>query len=111
VAHSRASTPPNAGSSSKQGRTPKALKNGSIELPDISIGKYKLSRGNVIKPGDTVELQDHSRQQADAMHSGDFLRVKFIIMNMATDEVRLRGHRMRRTKYLGQIFDCKCQLI
>jgi DNA (cytosine-5)-methyltransferase 1 len=28
-------------------------------------------------------------------------------MDLETDEVRLRGYRLRRTKYLGQIFDCK----
>jgi hypothetical protein len=27
---------------------------------------------------------------------------------MQTDDVRLRGYRLRRTKYLGQMFDCKC---
>jgi len=41
------------------------------------------------------------------MHSGDFLRIRNILMNMETDEVRLRGWRMRRTKYLGQVFDCE----
>ncbi|KAI8930532.1 hypothetical protein NX059_012360 [Plenodomus lindquistii] len=41
------------------------------------------------------------------MQSGDFLYVRSIIKNLETDEVRFRGHRMRRTKYLGQIFDWK----
>jgi len=74
-----------------------------MEPRDISIQRYKLINGSVIKPGDTVELQDHSNQRAGAMHSGDFFRIKFIIMNLETDQVRLRGHRMQRAKYLGQI--------
>jgi DNA (cytosine-5)-methyltransferase 1 len=43
----------------------------------------------------------------DGMNSGDFLRVKHIIINLETDEIRFRGHRLRRTKYLDQIFDCE----
>jgi len=78
-----------------------------MEPPDILIQRYKLSKGTIIKPGDTVELQDHSSQRAGAMHSGDFFRIKFIIMNLETDQVRLRGHRMQRTKYLGQILKWK----
>ena len=80
-----------------------------ISAPDVEINSYRLNKGNVLKPGDTVELENHSEQQSHALHSGDYLRVKHIIMNLETDEVRLRGHRMRRTKYLGQIFDCKCE--
>ncbi|KAI2484163.1 C-5 cytosine methyltransferase DmtA [Pyrenophora tritici-repentis] len=85
----------------------KTISSEDVELPDISIQSFKLSKGNIIKPGDTVELRDHTNQPADAMHSGDFLRVKAIIMNLETDQIRLRGHRLRRTKYLGQIFNWK----
>jgi DNA (cytosine-5)-methyltransferase 1 len=45
--------------------------------------------------------------EGDGMNSGDFLRVKYIIIDLETDEIRLRGHRLRRTKYLGQVFDCE----
>jgi DNA (cytosine-5)-methyltransferase 1 len=69
--------------------------------------RYKFNKGSVIVPGDTVEMKDYSGHAADSMHSADFLRVKHIIINLQTDEVRLRGHRLRRVKYLGQIFDCK----
>jgi DNA (cytosine-5)-methyltransferase 1 len=34
------------------------------------------------------------------------LRVKHIIINFETNKVRLRGYRLRRLKYFGQIFDC-----
>lgn len=84
----------------------KPLKNSVITLPDIEIRRYKLSKGCDVKPGDTVELKDHSSHEAEASHSGDFLRIKHIIMDTETDQVRLRGHRLRRTKYSGQIFDC-----
>lgn len=76
-----------------------------IRLPDTGLQQYRL-QGIHIRAGDTVELRDHSNQPPNAMHSGDFLHVKHIIMNMDTEQVRLRGHRMRRTKYLGQIFEC-----
>ena len=91
-------------SSSARSATP--IKNGSIQLPDTEIQRFKLGKGSVITPGDTVELNDASAHAAN-MHSGDFLRIKHIIMNLETDEVRLRGYRLRRTKYLGQMFDWK----
>jgi len=79
----------------------------TIQLPDIEIPSFRFDNGNVIKTGGTLELRDHSIQVAGAMHSGDFVHVKRIIKNLETDELRFQGHRMRRTKYLGQIFDCK----
>lgn len=78
-----------------------------IELPDAEISKYKLRKGCTIAVGDTVELQDTRNHEDDLNHSGDYLRVKHIIMNLQTDEVRLRGYRLRRTKYLQQLFECK----
>jgi DNA (cytosine-5)-methyltransferase 1 len=96
-------TPPKATANSG-----KAPSSDAIALPDVRIQRYKLGTGTAIAPGDTVELKDHLTREPNAMHSGDFLRIKFIIKNLQTDEVRLRGYRMRRTKYFGQIFDCKC---
>ncbi|RAR08341.1 S-adenosyl-L-methionine-dependent methyltransferase [Stemphylium lycopersici] len=87
--------------------TRKPTDDASIKPPDVILKSYKLGKGVVIKPGITVELEDQSIQEVEAMHSGDFLRVKFIVMNLQTDEVRIRGYRMRRTKYLGQMFHWK----
>jgi DNA (cytosine-5)-methyltransferase 1 len=95
-------------SKNRQRTTQKLASYGDISLPDITIQRFKMAKGIIVRPGDTVELRDHSELELEAMHSGDFLRIKTIIMNMQTDEVRLRGYRLRRTKYLGQIFDCKC---
>ena len=95
---------------SSSGRSATPIKNGSIQLPDTEIQHFELGKGSVITPGDTVELKDTSVRAADAMHSGDFLRIKHIIIDLETDEVRLRGYRLRRTKYLGQIFDCTLTL-
>ncbi|KAI4625534.1 hypothetical protein J4E80_002666 [Alternaria sp. BMP 0032] len=100
-------TPSKPTANDGKSRAHKARPSNDISLPDVAIQRYKIGTGFVIKPGDTVELKDHSNQDEGAMHSGDFLRIKSIIMNMETDEVRLRGWRMRRTKYLGQIFDWK----
>jgi hypothetical protein len=83
------------------------LNNGPISLPDIERRFFRLNEFTKIKPGDTVELMDQSERVAGAMHSGDFLRVKHIIQNTKTDRFRLRGHRLRRTKYHGQYFDCE----
>jgi DNA (cytosine-5)-methyltransferase 1 len=96
-----------ASSSSKKSRLAQPLKNGPIKLPDKEIDCYSLSKGCMIVPGDTVELKDTSSLAEGTNHSGDFLRVKHIIMNFESGEVRLRGLRLRRTKYLQQMFDCK----
>jgi DNA (cytosine-5)-methyltransferase 1 len=100
-------TPTTANSKNDIARFRKLHAEDSIRAPYAEIQRYKLNKGSVIKPGDTVELRDHSAHESDLMHSGDFVRIKKIIINLETDEVRLRGHRLRRTKYLGQIFDCK----
>ncbi|KAI4702103.1 hypothetical protein J4E81_002465 [Alternaria sp. BMP 2799] len=100
-------TPSKPTANDGKSRAHKARPSNDISLPDVAIQRYKIGTGFVIKPGDTVELKDHSNQDEGAMHSGDFIRIKSIIMSMETDEVRLRGWRMRRTKYLGQIFDWK----
>lgn len=79
----------------------------SIQLPKIEIPSFTFGNGNVIKTGGTLELKDNSAQLTGTMHSGDFCHVRRIIQNLATGELRFQGHRMRRTKYLGQIFDWK----
>ncbi|KAI8934820.1 hypothetical protein NX059_008501 [Plenodomus lindquistii] len=79
----------------------------SVRLPDVEIQRARLSGGTTVRPGDTLELVEYSTPSSGTMHSGDFLYVRTIIKNLETDEIRFRGHRMRRTKYLGQIFDWK----
>lgn len=83
--------------------------NDTIELPDVEVQDFKFGNINV-KNGSTVELTDFSTGISDVIHGGDFVHVKRIIQNLETDELRFQGHRMRRTKYLGQIFDCELYL-
>jgi DNA (cytosine-5)-methyltransferase 1 len=96
-----------ASGSGKKERSARQPKNGPIQPPDSEIHRYELSKGCTIQPGDTIELKDTSRHDGDLNHSGDFLRIKHIIINNQTDEVRLRGLRLRRTKYFQQLFECK----
>ncbi|KAF2689615.1 S-adenosyl-L-methionine-dependent methyltransferase [Lentithecium fluviatile CBS 122367] len=79
----------------------------NIQFPETGEDTLSLPGGAKITTGTTLELKDRSRQKGDALHSGDFLRVQHIIRNLETDEVRLRGFRLRRTKYLGQMLDWK----
>ncbi|EUC42175.1 hypothetical protein COCMIDRAFT_39720 [Bipolaris oryzae ATCC 44560] len=79
----------------------------SLQRSEVVIGSYRLGKGLVIRPDHTVELRDHLTHEVNTRHSSDFLRVKYIVLNLETDEVRLRGYRMRRVKYLGQLFDWK----
>jgi hypothetical protein len=93
---------------SKKGRSLAQLNNGGVQLPDHEVQQYNISKDCAIKPGDTVELKDKSERISNANHSGDFLRVRQIIVNLETDEIRLRGLRMRRMKYLEQqVIRCK----
>lgn len=75
-----------------------------FELPytELKCGK--------IRPGDTVELADHSQRNPEHLISGDFLLVRSIIENVKTEEVKLRGYRMRRCAYLQPMFERKCYL-
>ncbi|KAF2258718.1 S-adenosyl-L-methionine-dependent methyltransferase [Lojkania enalia] len=76
-----------------------------IELPSVKEGS--LEYDFTIEVGDAVELRDSAVRSSDVLHSGDFLYVTAIWRNLETDEVKLRGYRMRRTKYHGQVFDWK----
>jgi DNA (cytosine-5)-methyltransferase 1 len=87
-------------------RTRRTQERPRIELPNAEIPSWTLPNGVKVKRGFTVELKDRSGN-ANGLHSGDFLRILHIIQNQETDEVRLRGHRLRRTKYLGPIWDCE----
>lgn len=56
----------------------------------------------VIRPRDTVELRSSGE---NPQHDGDFLRVVDIIELLETEEIKLRGFRMRRSKYLQPQFE------
>jgi len=60
-----------------------------------------------LKIGDSVELRSLKFSKSKGLQSGDFLRVQQIIYNDVTQEVRLRGLRLQRTKYHEQIFSCE----
>jgi DNA (cytosine-5)-methyltransferase 1 len=72
-----------------------------FEVPDLTLDCGE------IRPGDLVELEDHTGRKADHMISGDFLLVRSIVENMQDGEVVLRGYRMRRCAYLQPTFDGK----
>ncbi|KAF9698369.1 hypothetical protein EKO04_003611 [Ascochyta lentis] len=72
-----------------------------FELPSLSL------ECGVIRPGSVLELQDRSGRENNEMISGDFLLVRTIVENAETEEVVLRGYRMRRCSYLQPLFDAK----
>ncbi|UPX15996.1 DNA (cytosine-5-)-methyltransferase [Ascochyta rabiei] len=72
-------------------------------LKDFELPSLSLECG-VIRPGSVVELQDRSGREANAMRSGDFLLVRAIIESVETEEVVIRGYRMRRCAYLWPLF-------
>ncbi|KAF1943159.1 S-adenosyl-L-methionine-dependent methyltransferase [Clathrospora elynae] len=55
--------------------------------------------GSIIKVGHTVELKQ-SGSRGNGLQSGDFIKVVNIIRDSTTAEIRLRGHRYMREKYL-----------
>lgn len=73
----------------------------TVELPSIEL------HCGIIKPGDTIELKDHSGRSSDRLISGDFLRVKAIIEDLETKEITIRGERFRRIAYQRPLFDFK----
>jgi hypothetical protein len=83
-------------------------KHTSTTAPNIELRSFRLDASTKIKAGDTVELKDTLDRNSRGMHSGDFLRVLSVIQNPQTDEIRLRGYRLRRAKYHHQYFDCEC---
>jgi DNA (cytosine-5)-methyltransferase 1 len=85
----------------------KPLKNAVVQPPNVEISSYRLNKFILIGIGDTLELRGSEEHSYNTLHSGDFIRVKVIILNLETDEILLRGHRLRRCKYEGQTFNCK----
>ncbi|KAH7116783.1 S-adenosyl-L-methionine-dependent methyltransferase [Dendryphion nanum] len=80
----------------------------SIKWPWTVVKRYRINGiETVVTENDTVELKDTVHRDTQQLNSGDFVRIKQILLNMLTHEVRLRGHRLKRTKYHGPIFDWK----
>ncbi|KAF2029073.1 S-adenosyl-L-methionine-dependent methyltransferase, partial [Setomelanomma holmii] len=73
---------------------------------DSELPEFILKCGS-IRPGNIVELRDHSRRASNHPISGDFLLVRSIVENVKSEEVVLRGFRMRRCTYLRPLFDGK----
>ncbi|KAF2465977.1 S-adenosyl-L-methionine-dependent methyltransferase [Lindgomyces ingoldianus] len=89
------------------GQPATSVRASQIQLPNVELDIFQLEAGIAIKVGDTVELKDKVDRRGDRLHSGAFLRVKHILKDLETDEVRLRGYLLCRTKYHGQFFDWK----
>ncbi|KAF2712181.1 S-adenosyl-L-methionine-dependent methyltransferase [Pleomassaria siparia CBS 279.74] len=83
----------------------KDLGSPGLELPYLAKTSVQLNARTCIRVGDTVELEDTAERKEDQLHSSDFLRVKKIVHNLLTDEITLRGYRLRRARYYGQIFN------
>ncbi|KAF2195686.1 S-adenosyl-L-methionine-dependent methyltransferase, partial [Zopfia rhizophila CBS 207.26] len=86
--------------------SPKTIRNGPISFPDVEENTFILNTGCTITAGDTVELRN-TVSFPTGRHSGDFIRVKAIIRDAQTNEIRIRGLRMTRAKYHGPLFDWK----
>jgi DNA (cytosine-5)-methyltransferase 1 len=71
------------------------LRNPAIVAPLSAHDQYN-HHGLQLRPHKTVEL-----------HDGDFLRIKDIIVNDRTKEVKLRGHRLQRVKDLNGMLEKK----
>lgn len=90
---------PQIGQSSK-GRS--TIRNGPVEYPFSTLPKLPLDQWTSVQAGDVVEL--HPK---DGFDHGDFLLIRDIIENVQTGEKKLRGLRLRRTKYVGGALDRK----
>ncbi len=79
-------------------------RNLDITLPSVVVDQCSFRRvdrprdWSIIKIGDTVELGAHLRDTCK-FRKGDFLRVKIIIKDLSTDQITLRGWRLRRSLY------------
>ncbi len=71
-------------------------RNPQVTEPWKSLDSIKRANGQTLKPGKVVELRD-----------GDFLRIKTIVENTGMNEVKLRGHRLQRTRDLNGLLPKK----
>ncbi|KAF2131193.1 S-adenosyl-L-methionine-dependent methyltransferase [Dothidotthia symphoricarpi CBS 119687] len=74
---------------------------------EIELPWHILESGVTVHPGTVIELRDHTDRKTKHMTSGDFLFVKHIIEDLASEEVILRGYRLRRCSSLRPLFDNK----
>ncbi|KAF1834571.1 S-adenosyl-L-methionine-dependent methyltransferase [Decorospora gaudefroyi] len=72
-----------------------------FELPSLSLV------GKLVQRGTIVELEDRTGRTSGRLLSGDFLLVRKIVENTATEEVVLRGYLMRRVECIAPLFDRK----
>lgn len=72
----------------------------------ISLETYRLPFG-IIRVGDSLELKDKLRHNPNSLQSGDVIRVKAIVKNLATDEVSIKGLRFCRQKYFGRFYESR----
>jgi hypothetical protein len=78
-----------------------------IPFPEtISLSSVKLECGD-IRLGDTVELKDETKRASGRLLSGDFLRVKEIVEDIETRDIKLRGQLFRRNAYQRPLFVTK----
>lgn len=70
-------------------------RNNNLELPFVQIQNVKW-KGVQIEAGSVLELDDR-----------DFIQVKFIIENLETDEIRLRGLLLQRCTHMRGMFERK----
>jgi DNA (cytosine-5)-methyltransferase 1 len=68
-------------------------RNSVVAPPFRRLAAHKHGDLN-LRPGKTVEVND-----------GSFLKIHSIIHNIQTNETKLRGHRLERTKYLNGMLD------
>lgn len=72
-----------------------------FELPSLALPC------GIVKPGDTVELRDTTERVSNNLISGDFLRIEYIIEDVNTSEINLKGYRLRRENTLRPQFEGK----
>jgi DNA (cytosine-5)-methyltransferase 1 len=103
----RSATPSDPDSTNHRRNKTHRLFDDTVSYPDKEIRFARLPDNTTVKVGDAVELAHLVAGESKGLQSGDFIRVQQIILNEETNETRLRGLRLKRTKYHGQIFSCK----
>jgi DNA (cytosine-5)-methyltransferase 1 len=87
------------------------IRNAPVQFPDQHVRFARLYDGTTVKVGDNVELLNSREDSNQELQSGDFMRVNHIIRDTSTDEVRLRGLKFVRSKYLEPVFDCRFSVL
>ncbi|CAN9423967.1 unnamed protein product [Alternaria alternata] len=105
--HSRSATPSDPDSANHRRNKTHGYFHDTISYPDKEIRFARLPDNTTVKVGDAVELAHLVAGESKGLQSGDFIRVQQIIHNEETNKTRLRGLRLKRTKYHGQIFSWK----